>query len=640
MTRFSPPTSDMIGGRRQTFRAPVARFVGLWSFGILAVSGAVAIALFAMLRPGLIVASDLRWAAGIWFVLSVVASASLAGVLSAILAAPANTLLALKRIDGDASPVDRHALSRSYRDLDELLVRTAHERTGRLNELARSRDSARVEGEAMAAFFAGMSHELRTPLNAIMGYAMLLAEDAGEAGKDTQVRDLDRILQSSRHLLRLINDILDLTRLDAGEVVIDRSVVDVSATVRTVVASLEDEASRSGVRVSAHVAPDARVMLGDAARLRQCLTTIVSNLLETHQDPSLPIDARLAEGAVARVEFRIPDGAGVVAAAVASALEVEQEHMRGAPSVPLGSVVLAMTVVRRIAVLMGGSLRTERAESGDVVILALPANSVASHVPTGPAAALPVSASTRPDRGRKTVLVIDDDEPSVDLLDRWLTGQGYRVIAATSGPAGLELARAHSPDFIVLDIIMPGQSGYEVLAQVKADPRLRNIPVIIVSSDDNRRLGLESGAAEVLVKPLSRRGLSRVLDVLGEQVIGDLLVVDDDKDVREIVQRFALQAGLTVRLAANGHEGMAMARASAPGAIVLDLCMPDSDGFAMMDDLARDPSLSHVPVMVLSQLNISVAQHARIREAGHVFHPKWNSSPSQIVENIKSMVAR
>ncbi|MGZ8408496.1 MAG: response regulator [Hyphomicrobium sp.] len=634
------PTSQLLGGRRHSFRGAVGRMIALWSAGLFTVSGAAALVLLLTVRPGLLSGPELAFAAMAWLVLAALAAAGLAWRLSATLAAPGDTLLALKRLDGDPSPVNRYGLVQAYRNLHELLVRSAHEKNGRISELARARDNARVEGEALASFFAGMSHELRTPLNAIMGYAMLLAEDAAEAGQTSQGRDLDRILQSSRHLLRLINDILDLTRLDAGEVVIERAVVDVSATIHAIVDGVTDEAARSGVRVRAHVAPNAQVMLGDAARLRQCLITIIGNLLETHRDETLRINAMLAIGDEARIEFRITDLHGDLAAAAATALEIERDQVHGAPPVPVASAVLAMTVAQRLAVLMGGSLLTEAADSGHVFVLALPLSAFGADI-TDHAAGTPVAApSVATKSGIRTVLVIDDDEPTVDLLDRWLTGQGYVVISATNGLAGLQLARTHSPDFIVLDIIMPGQSGYEVLSEIKADARLRDIPVIIVSSDDNRRLGLESGAAEVLVKPLSRRRLSRVLDALGQQVSGDILIVDDDEAGRDIVQRYASQAGLNVRLASNGDEGMVLARASTPGAIILDLRMPGSDGFAMIDALAEDPSLSHVPVMVLSQLNISVAEHARIRKAGHVFHPKWNSSPSQIVENIKSMVAR
>lgn len=633
--------SDLLGGRRPTFRLPVARLVATWSAGVLLAAGATPIALFAMLRPGDFSRFELGVALLIWIGLAAGASAVLAWGLSGVLAKPGNTLLALKRIDGEPSPVSRHNVAAAYDHLDSLLLRSAHERNGRISELVRARDNARGEGEALAKFFAGMSHELRTPLNAIIGYAMLLAEDAAQSGQTKQVRDLDRILQSGRQLLRLINNILDLTRLDAGEVPIDRAVIEVSTAIQAVIEDLSDEAARSGTTIEAHVDPNARVMLGDATRLRQCISIVLGNLLNTHSGKTLRIDAVLASGDSARVEFRLTDLNGILAAAAVTAVEAEQAHIKGAPPVPLAPSALAMTVARRLSALMGGSLSTEPAAKGSVLVISLPLSTAGAVDPDGPAvAAVPPAPLAGAESGIRTVLVIDDDEPTIDLLNRWLIKQGYRVLAATNGSVGLELARTHSPDVIILDIIMPGRSGYEVLAELKADPKLRMIPVIVASSDDNRRLGLEAGAAEVMVKPLARRRLIEVLDVLGQQVTGDLLVVDDDGNAREIMKRYASRAGLSVRLAANGAEGMALARELTPSAIILDLCMPGTNGFAMMDALAEDATLKAVPVMVLSHLNISVAEHTRIRQAGHVFHPKSKSSPSQIVENIKMMVAQ
>ncbi len=633
--------SDLLGGRRPTFRLPVARLVATWSAGVLLAAGATPIALFAMLRPGVFSRLELGVALLIWIGLAAGASAVLAWGLSGVLAKPGNTLLALKRIDGEPSPVSRHNVAAAYDHLDSLLLRSAHERNGRISELVRARDNARGEGEALAKFFAGMSHELRTPLNAIIGYAMLLAEDAAQSGQTKQVRDLDRILQSGRQLLRLINNILDLTRLDAGEIPIDRAVIEVSTAIQAVIEDLADEAARSDTTIEAHVDPNARVMLGDATRLRQCISIVLGNLLNTHSGKTLRIDAVLASGDSARVEFRLTDLNGILAAAAVTAVEAEQAHIKGAPPVPLAPSALAMTVARRLSALMGGSLSTEPAANGSVLVISLPLSTAGVVDPDGPAVATVAPAPVAgAESGIRTVLVIDDDEPTIDLLNRWLIKQGYRVLAATNGSVGLELARTHSPDVIILDIIMPGRSGYEVLAELKADPKLRMIPVIVASSDDNRRLGLEAGAAEVMVKPLARRRLIEVLDVLGQQVTGDLLVVDDDGNAREIMKRYASRAGLRVRLASNGAEGMALARELTPSAIILDLCMPGTNGFAMMDALAEDATLKAVPVMVLSHLNISVAEHTRIRQAGHVFHPKSKSSPSQIVENIKMMVAQ
>lgn len=385
-------------------------------------------------------------------------------------------------------------------------------------------------------------------------------------------------------------------------------------------------------------------MLGDIVRLRQCLNTIVGHVLQCNPGREVLLEADLADDGDDHIRFRVNDESGRLVAGVrAAAADADPDATR-----VLDADSLAATVAGRLATLLGGRLGAELNANGTgSLTLTIPLNSAGEEAELSAARTRPDAfeahsrvASVEGAAEPRLVLVIDDDEPTTDLLRRWMNSQGYGVITAMNGPQGLALARSRKPDLIILDIFMPGQSGYEVLAALKADETLRNIPVIVASSDDNRRLGLEAGAAEVLVKPLSRDRLRNVLDVIGEQVQGDILVVDDDPNVREIVKRYASQAGLSVRVAESGAEGLDFARLQTPGAIVLDLCMPNTDGFQMMQALAADATLSQVPVMVLSQLDITIDEHTRIREAGHSFHPKWKASPLQIVQNIKTMVAR
>ena len=636
-----------------SLRSAITRTIWLWTAATSAIAGLFVLAAIVILQPDRLAPGFVVTAGLGWLVLAALAAQLAALRLGALLSGPADTLTNLARIEAEAAaqagdemramPLTG-ALRADLAVLGEAAVRSAHERNGRVNELARALDSARVEGEARAAFFAGMSHELRTPLNAIIGYAMLLAEDATDAGDVEGARDLDRILQSGRRLLRLINDILDLSRMDAGEIVLHRGTIDVAAMMDAVAEGLRDEARRSGARINLLIGQRGRVMLGDIVRLRQCLNTIVGHVLQCNPGREVLLEADLADDGDDHIRFRVNDESGRLVAGVrAAAADADPDATR-----VLDADSLAATVAGRLATLLGGRLGAELNANGTgSLTLTIPLNSAGEEAELS-------AARTRPDAFKdhsgvasvegaaepRLVLVIDDDEPTTDLLRRWMNSQGYGVITAMNGPQGLALARSRKPDLIILDIFMPGQSGYEVLAALKADETLRNIPVIVASSDDNRRLGLEAGAAEVLVKPLSRDRLRNVLDVIGEQVQGDILVVDDDPNVREIVKRYASQAGLSVRVAESGAEGLDFARLQTPGAIVLDLCMPNTDGFQMMQALAADATLSQVPVMVLSQLDITIDEHTRIREAGHSFHPKWKASPLQIVQNVKTMVAR
>lgn len=638
-----------------SFRPLIARKIWSWTAATSGLAGLAVLGAVVALDPTRFQTGSVLLAAMAWLILAALAAQVVAWRLGAVLSGPADTLQALARIEAEASTAsndDRRSATpepAGHTDLTRLgeaAVRAAHERNGRINELSRALEASRVEGEARAAFFAGMSHELRTPLNAIIGYAMLLAEDATDAGDVDSARDLERILQSGRRLLRLINDILDLSRMDAGEIVLHRGTIDVVAMMDAVAEGLRDEARRNGARITHSIGQQGRVMLGDAVRLRQCLNTLVGHVVQCNPGREVTLEADVAVDREAQLRFRINDESGRLVAAV-RATPVDAAHDPARVQV-LDADTLAATVAGRLARLLEGRLTADlNADGSGGLTLVVPLNAggdedelTAAQVQPDLAEATRDVAAVEGGAEPRLVLVIDDDEPTVDLLRRWMHSQGYGVISALNGAQGLALARSRKPDLIILDIFMPGQSGYEVLAALKSDEDLRHIPVVVASSDDNRRLGLEAGAAEVMVKPLSRDRLRGVLDVIGERVEGDILVVDDDPNIREIVQRYASQAGLSVRVAGSGAEGLDFARLQTPGAIVLDLCMPDTDGFQMMQALAADDALSRVPVMVLSQLDISVDDHTRIREAGHSFHPKWKASPLQIVQNIKTMVAR
>jgi len=198
----------------------------------------------------------------------------------------------------------------------------------------------------------------------------------------------------------------------------------------------------------------------------------------------------------------------------------------------------------------------------------------------------------------RLALVIDDDPANVDLLSRWLKKQGYSVAAAYDGEAGLEVAREYNPDLILLDIHMPRADGWDVLAELKADENLSEIPVIVISVDDNRKRGLDSGASEYLTKPTTQEHLAGVLETFNTTAAGHVLVVDDDEDAGNIVERAARQVGLEVSRAFDGVTGLDMARAHKPSAIVLDLTMPRKDGFSVLRELNIDPELRKIPVII------------------------------------------
>jgi DNA-binding response OmpR family regulator/signal transduction histidine kinase len=613
---------------RNSFRADTQRFVILRLMAVALLPGLAVLTITALLGAkgmGLMAAA-----------LCLGATAALLAVpmtrrLADLLSSTADTLASIGQLKDDTAPSVRPAGSfqARIRTLEQAAVRAMQERLNRLSDLQRARDAAQAESVSRSAFISGVGHELRTPLNAIIGYAMLLSEDMAGRGEDDMARDMDRILVASRRLLRLINNILDFSRLDSGTTVVERSALDVRAVTSLVAA----ESGLDTCPLETSVSPSAALMIGDEAKLRQILTCLLGSITTASScDVRLAVDTDPAHDS--RICFTF-SGTGLSAAALRGALNEDKSALPAAVT----TATLAASVVRRLAALLDGEINVTADEASVRAALSLPRNGGIGEAGIPDAERLPPSASQyRPDATR-TVLVIDDDADTIALMDRWLSDRGYHVLSAITGSEGLALAHSHRPDFIILDVFMPGKSGYDVLKELRADAALKSIPVIIASSDDNRVIGLEAGAAEVLVKPLAPGRIADVIRALSEPTGGNILVVDDEADSGELVRRYGHMAGMNVRIATNIDQGLAAARTERPDAIVLDLCFPDADGFAMIEALAKDDGLRKVPVMILSQFDISPEQHMKINSAGHHFHAKWKTSPSDIVANLKTLVA-
>ena len=279
---------------------------------------------------------------------------------------------------------------------------------------------------------------------------------------------------------------------------------------------------------------------------------------------------------------------------------------------------------------------------GSIFTLKLPLNSGAgSHFDeartSGPSQSIE-SAMQSVEGYEKTALIIDDSDSAIDLMRRWLGRLNYGVISATDGDTGLALARAQKPDLILLDVLMPGRSGYDILEEMRADEILGATPVILVTVDDDRARGLDAGATDYIRKPVAESQLRAMLEVYATKATGEILIIEDDDDAAELVDRCARQVGFTTRRASDGAKGLKMAEEHPPIAIVLDLAMPNFNGFQVIDALLANELLRSIPVIVLSACEISLEEHRRILDAGYLFCAKGSSSPRQIAQHLKEMV--
>jgi len=539
------------------------------------------------------------------------------------------------------------AMSRAdvMRDLD-LLQRGTLQTTQRNRQLIADLDQAREEANqqnlAKSQFLANMSHELRTPLNAILGYAMLLHEDAVEAKNASVMADLDRIQQAGRNLLAIINDILDLARIETGGATVHRSAIDIKALVDAVGEGYVQPQARNGNSFAVSIDKSADIMVSDQAKLRQCLNSLLNNAFKFTSEGNV----ELAVSATTRndrkwIEFTVRDtGIGIAPDEIDGLFEAFQQ-LDGAMTRKHGGTGLGLAIVRRLAEMMGGECRATSAPGeGSTFVLAIPAGEAADNPLRLTATAAP-AADDAPGApaAEHNVLIIDDDEAAIELLRRWLVRMGYSVLSALDGETGIQLARTRRPDLILLDALLPGRSGYELMEVLSADDATREIPTILITVDDNRELGLRAGATDYLRKPISEQQLREVVDVFRGRVAGEVLVIDDDDDAADLVARCVAQVGFSSRRAANGAQGLSMATEKRPDAIVLDLAMPTLNGFDVLDQLEQDDGLRDVPLIVVSGQDISLEQHRRLAESGRRFLPKAASTPREIAQSLKELVA-
>ena len=464
-----------------------------------------------------------------------------------------------------------------------------------------------VASRHKSEFLANMSHELRTPLNAIIGYSEMLQEEAEDQHAESFIPDLRRIHAAGKHLLELINAVLDLSKIEAGKMELYLESFEVAPLVRDVAAVLEPLAQKNANRVEVECPPGVGAMRADLTKLRQALFNLLSNACKfTERGTVSLVVTRQASAEGDTIVFAVSDtGIGMTPEQMTRLFE-EFGQADASTTRRYGGTGLGLALSRRLCRMMGGDIMVaSEAGRGSTFTIRLPAEvTETKRDPRPPAPREPAPA------GASAVLVIDDDAAVRDLMARFLGKEGFRIVTAASGEEGLRLARELRPDVITLDVLMPGMDGWSVLAALKADAELADIPVVMLTMLDDRNLGYALGAADYLTKPIERERLVSVLGRYRQDL--PVLVVDDDPDFRELARRMLEREGYTVIEADNGRAALDRLHDGLPGVVLLDLMMPEMDGFDFVAAVRDQPAWRSVPIVVITAKDLSAEDHERL----------------------------
>ena len=481
-----------------------------------------------------------------------------------------------------------------------------------LEDLEEAKQEAVEATKAKSTFLANMSHELRTPMNAILGYSEMLMEDAEDQGQEDFIPDLQKIHTAGKHLLGLINEILDLSKIEAGKMDLYLESFDVAGMINDVASTLKPLVDKNANTLQVHLAPDLGTMHADLTKVRQSLFNLLSNASKFTEKGTITLDAEAVFRDGARwIAFRVADtGIGMTPEQIDKLFQpfVQAD---ASTSRKYGGTGLGMTITQLFVKMMGGEMSVaSEPGAGTTFTVLLPAE-----VKVQPPAEVPQPEAAEPKilPGLNTVLVIEDDPGARDLLTRFLTKEGYRVETAAGGEAGLRLARELHPDIITLDVMMPDMDGWAVLSDLKADPDLADIPVVMLTIVDNKNLGYALGAADYLTKPIQR---DRLLAVLAKYCPpsepATVLVVEDDVETQEVIRRLLEKAGIQVMVAENGRVALERLAEGQPGLILLDLMMPEMDGFQFVDHVRQHEAWRAIPIVVVTAKDLTAADRLRL----------------------------
>lgn len=517
------------------------------------------------------------------------------------------------------------------------------EETKRLfKESQDARAAAEQANKAKSTFLANMSHELRTPLNAIIGFTRIVRRKGDGVLPEKQIANLDKVLSSSEHLLGLINTVLDIAKIEAGRTEVMPTRFDLGALAEQCM-SLAMPLVKPRVKLVKQL--DVRIgsIFSDHDKIKQILINLLSNAAKFTQTGEILLSVEKQNEDT--VSLSVTDsGIGISQEALDRIFD-EFQQADNTTTREYGGTGLGLTISRSLARLLGGDLTAQSEPGkGSAFTLTLPvyygrkAASASDHkaAPIEQTGSYADSLSHQP-----RILLIDDDPDVLYLLQEGLGANKFQILSASNGSTGLQMAHEQHPQAILLDVLMPETDGWQILSELKSDPRTADIPVILLTIVDKKALGFKLGAADYLLKPLDPAAVFSTL----QHVIGGpphsqkhVLVVDDDPQVIEMLRQLLAESDFSIEAAEDGETALQVLAKNRPDVILLDLMMPRLDGFGVIERLSADPDLCDIPIVVLSAKELTRQESGRLKERVVAVMKKHGFNRDALVHEINSIV--